>query len=270
MREDGDGSWWRATRTPDGPVSTRFVSRERGIEVQAWGPGAEWAIEAAPDLLGAGDSLDGFDPPRGPVRELHRRMPGLRITRSRAVLESVVPSVLEQKVAGTLARSAHRALVNGLGEPAPGPGRLRVPPDPRVLAVAPSFVMHRFGIEMRRAGVIRELARRSDRLERLAELSPEEARARLTSLPGIGPWTAAEVAIIALGDADAVSAGDYHLKHTVAWVLTGQARSTDERMLELLEPFAGHRGRVLRLLTASGLHAPRFGPRQPLFRIEKL
>jgi hypothetical protein len=32
-------------------------------------------------------------------------------------------------------------------------------------------------------------------------------------------------------------------------------------MLELLEPYAGQRGRVQRLLEASGIRMPRFGPR---------
>jgi 3-methyladenine DNA glycosylase/8-oxoguanine DNA glycosylase len=87
------------------------------------------------------------------------------------------------------------------------------------------------------------------------------ARERLQAFPGVGPWTAAEVARIALGDADAVSVGDYHLPHLVGWALAGEARGTDERMLELLEPYRGQRGRVQLLLEASGLHAPRYGPR---------
>jgi 3-methyladenine DNA glycosylase/8-oxoguanine DNA glycosylase len=270
MRADPDGSWWRASATPDGPATTRFAPSGDGVLVEAWGPGAPWALEAAPDLLGARDSLDGFDPPCGPIRELHRRMPGLRITRSRAVFEALVPTVIEQKIAGKLARAAYRAMVHALGEPAPGPGRLRVPPSPEVLAATPYFVLHRFGIEMRRAGVIRELARRAPRLDRLTELNPREARDRLASFPGLGPWSAGEVSIIALGDADAVSVGDYHLPHSVAWLLAGEPRATDDRMLELLEPFAGHRGRVLRLITASGIGAPRFGPRQPLRRIARI
>ena len=69
---------------------------------------------------------------------------------------------------------------------------------------------------------------------------------------------------MALGDADAVSLGDYHLPHLVAWALAGKPRGSDELMLELLEPYRGHRGRVLRLLQLAGITAPRFGPRMPL------
>jgi hypothetical protein len=50
----------------------------------------------------------------------------------------------------------------------------------------------------------------------------------------------------------------------VAWALAGQPRGDDARMLELLEPFAGHRGRVCALLERAGIGAPRFGPRMPI------
>jgi 3-methyladenine DNA glycosylase/8-oxoguanine DNA glycosylase len=86
-------------------------------------------------------------------------------------------------------------------------------------------------------------------------------------MPGIGPWTAAEVVRLALGDPDAVSVGDFHLPNLVSWLLAGEPRGTDERMLELLAPYAGHRGRVQLLLEASGAHAPRYGPRMELDQI---
>jgi 3-methyladenine DNA glycosylase/8-oxoguanine DNA glycosylase len=85
--------------------------------------------------------------------------------------------------------------------------------------------------------------------------------AALRAFAGIGPWTAAEVGIRALGDPDAVSVGDYHLPNLVCWALAGEPRGTDERMLELLEPYRGQRGRVARLLELSGLRAPRYGSR---------
>ena len=87
---------------------------------------------------------------------------------------------------------------------------------------------------------------------------------RLLAFPGVGPWTAAKVAMVALGDADAVPVGDYHLPHSIGYALEGTVRSTDERMLELLEPYRGHRARVVRLITSAGIAAPRFGPRKPL------
>ena len=88
-----------------------------------------------------------------------------------------------------------------------------------------------------------------------------DAYARLRALPLVGPWTAAEVGLRALGDSDAVSVGDFHLAHAVCWALVGEPRGTDARMLELLAPFAGQRARVIRLVETAGIEAPRRGPR---------
>ena len=239
--------------------------------MQAWGPGADHALDAAPAVLGAADDLDGFTPGRGLVAEVHHRLPGLRIGRTGAVFASLLPSVLEQKVVSKQARASYRGLVLALGEAAPGPlPGLRLQPSPEVLAATPSWAFHPYGIEMRRAGVIRFAAARSGRVEETAAMAPDDARRRLTVFPGVGAWTAAEVALAALGDADAVSVGDFHLPHLVSWVLAGEPRGNDERMLELLEPYRGHRGRVIRLLEAAGFAAPRFGPRLPLQRISAI
>ena len=80
-------------------------------------------------------------------------------------------------------------------------------------------------------------------------------------IPGIGRWTIAEVTRVAYGDPDAVSIGDFHMPNLVAWALAREPRADDARMLELLEPYRGQRGRVQRLLEVSGIRAPRYGPR---------
>ena len=84
------------------------------------------------------------------------------------------------------------------------------------------------------------------------DLPLPEAYARLLAVPGIGPWTAAEVAVRALGDDDAVSVGDFHIPNLVAWALAGERRGDDARMLELLEPYRGRRALVVRLLELGG------------------
>ncbi len=263
------GAWWRATRTPLGPAATRVERLDGQIRVTAWGPGAAWAVETAPEVLGCRDSLDGFDPPPGLIRDLHRHHPGLRITRSRAVFESLLPTILEQKVISSTARAAYRGIVRAWGEAAPGPYPLLLPPDPRVIARTPYFEFHRFGVEMKRANIARGAASRARRVEETLSMIPAEARRTLQAIPGVGPWTSAKVAMVAHGDADAVPVGDYHIPHTVAWALAGEARGTDARMLELLEPYRGHRGRVIRLLVGAGIGAPRFGPKMPIRSFER-
>jgi 3-methyladenine DNA glycosylase/8-oxoguanine DNA glycosylase len=269
MRRDRSGAWWRATLTPDGPASACYEQRGAAVAVRAWGPGAAWCLETAPELLGARDHLDGFEP-AGLVGELHRRLPGLRIARSLAVFEAMVPTILEQKVTGREARASYRALVRAWGAPAPGPEPLLVPPGPELLARAPYWEFHPLGVEMKRANAIRSAATRAARLEAVAALPPAEARQRLQAVPGVGPWTAAEVALVALGDPDAVPVGDFHLPHLVSSALAGEPRGTDERMLELLAPFAGHRGRVIRLLARSGHWSPRRGPRMAVRSFKRI
>jgi 3-methyladenine DNA glycosylase/8-oxoguanine DNA glycosylase len=269
VRAEQPGVWWRATRTPEGPATTRLEPLGEGVRVTAWGPGAGWAVQAAPDLLGCRDSLDGFEPRPGLIRELHRRFRGLRIIRSRAVFEALLPSILEQKVVGLEAQASYRAIVRAWGEPAPGPFELRLPPSPETLAAKRPFEFHPFGVEGRRAMVVLEAARHAGRLEEAVDMDPLQAARRLRTVPGVGPWTAARVAMAALGDADAVPVGDYHLPHMVSWALAGEPRGTDDRMLELLAPYAGHRGRVLRLLLAARIEAPRFGPKLALRSIAR-
>lgn len=257
-----DRGCWRASRTPDGPSTTALTVAAGFVEAEAWGPGAAWALEHLPDLLGASDSThDEFDPPPGLVREL-RRGSCVRIGRSLAVAEALVPTVLEQRVTGPGARRSWRWLVHRLGEPAPGPvAELRLPPAPAVLAATPSWVFHRASVERSRAETITGAMARACRLEEATTMAMPDAHRRLQAFPGVGPWTANEVALVALGDPDAVSVGDFHLKNLVSYALAGEPRGTDERMLELLEPHRGHRARVVALLERAGIGAPRYGPR---------
>lgn len=259
------GACWRATNTPEGAATVHVVHRGGRLEVEAWGPGAVWAADHVPALVGLHDDAGGFDPFRHPVvASLHHRLQGARIGRTGAVCEALVPSILEQKVTGLEARRSFRALVRRLGRAAPGPAGLTLPPTAAVLAATPTWTFHRAGVERKRADTITRAMRRASRIEEATTMSPADAQRRLLAFPGVGAWTAAEVAVVALGDRDAVSVGDYHLKHQVSWALAGEARGTDERMLELLEPWAGHRARVVRLIVAGGVTAPRFGPRSPV------
>jgi 3-methyladenine DNA glycosylase/8-oxoguanine DNA glycosylase len=97
---------------------------------------------------------------------------------------------------------------------------------------------------------LRRLAIVARRLEETVSMSFETAYQRFRAVTGVGPWTAARIGLIALGDPDAVAVGDLHLPHLVTSALAGEPRGSDERMLELLEPFRGQRGRVIRLLMA--------------------
>lgn len=257
------GEIWRASRTPDGPATIRITVESGAFRVEAWGSAraAERALEDTPALLGFDDAPDAFRPTEPLLRQLVARLRGLRLGRSGRVMEALMPAILEQKVTGTEAWRAWRALIRTYSEPAPGPGDLRLPPDPERLAGLASWALHPLGVERRRAETLIRACRTAARLERLVDAPREAAEPALRTLPGVGPWTAAEVRARALGDPDAVSVGDFHLPHLVAWALAGEPRATDQRMLELLAPYAGQRARVIRLIEASGIRAPRYGPR---------
>jgi len=187
----------------------------------------------------------------------------------------MVVTICAQKVTGIEAKRSYRGIVRQWGEPAPaaegvpGAPRLHLLPDPTVLARQPSWAFHPLGLERKRAEALLRMAAAAGRLEAAADLADRVAARRLLrAVPGVGVWTSAEVALVALGDADAVSVGDYHLPNVASWHLAGEPRGTDERMLELLEPFRPHRGRVLRLLQLAG-GAPRYGPRMPLSQLEE-
>jgi 3-methyladenine DNA glycosylase/8-oxoguanine DNA glycosylase len=267
-------AWW-TTRTAHGPATMRLSVATGTLTAEAWGAGAELALERAGRLVGVEPArartaaLATVD--HGRIAGLARRHPGVRTLRTEAVFEALVAAIMEQKVTGSEAHRVWYQLIRAYGEPAPGPAGdlgLRLLPAPATLARLPYYAYHPLGLERRRAELIRAIAARASWFEAIVDLPLPEAYARLLAVPGIGPWTAAEVAVRALGDDDAVSVGDYHIPNLVAWALAGERRGDDARMLELLEPYRGRRALVVRLLELGGAGAPRRGPRLAPRRID--
>ncbi|MGD0249190.1 MAG: DNA-3-methyladenine glycosylase 2 family protein, partial [Candidatus Limnocylindrales bacterium] len=263
---------WLARRTAAGPASLRIwtVPGEAAVRAQAWGPGASLALEAVPGLAGLLDDSSELVPHHPLVRDLQRRFPGLRLPRTGQLLGPLVAAVIGQKVTFGEAHATYARLLRRLGDPAPGPMALLLAPTGASLASVPYFEFHPMALERRRADVLRRIGHLEWRIEALTSGPPNEAYLRLQEIPGIGPWTAAEATRVAFGDPDAVSLGDAHLPDLVAWALAGEPRADDARMLELLAPYMGQRGRVVGLLKASQIKIPRFGPRFAPRHIERL
>lgn len=254
QRSFPDGTLWRTTRMTSGTATVKLSQTDlHNLRCDAWGDGAEEAVAQAPDLLGCTrDTVDDFEPTFPEVAEAHRRTPGLRIPRTGRVFEALAPSILEQRVLTREAqRSWHRAIAQW-GDDAPGPaaGILKVPLSAEQVCRQPAWQWHRLGVDDKRTQALLRAARAAERLDECAELDKLEAAGRILSLAGIGPWTLAETAQRALGDADALSVGDLYLAPAVGMALTGR-RTDDAGMVELLEPWRPHRYRFVRLLFLS-------------------
>ncbi|MBB2937291.1 3-methyladenine DNA glycosylase/8-oxoguanine DNA glycosylase [Amycolatopsis bartoniae] len=263
FRAEESGVTWLTGNTKDGPGTLAFRRFADGeIEADAWGPGADRLLTGVPALLGADDDDSGFVAHHDPVARARRAMPGLRIGATGRVFDVLIPAVLEQKVTGYEARRSWRELCRWYGEPAPGPAPagMRVPPTPRAILSIVDWKWHKAGVDLSRRKALVFAAQVAHRLERAAELRGAEGRAWLQKVPGIGVWTAAEVAQRAWGDADAVSFGDFHIPTVVGYALLGEPLD-DAGLAEVLAPYAPQRQRAVRYLEAAGFQRPRFGPR---------
>ncbi|MCX5111566.1 DNA-3-methyladenine glycosylase 2 family protein [Streptomyces sp. NBC_00378] len=277
-RMTGDGTAWRASRTPAGPGTLRLTARGGRIEAAAWGPGGPWLLDRLPTLLGATDDPDAFRPRHRLLALTRHRRPGLRLLRTGLVMESLIPSILEQKVTTDEAYRAWRFLVRKYGTPAPGPTDraaftalgLHVMPDARTWSLIPSWEWHRAGVDAQRSGTILRAVRVARRLEEAAAMELPEAMARLELIPGIGPWTSAETLQRSNGAADAVTVGDLHLPGIVGHALAGNRDADDEEMLALLAPYEGQRHRATRLILLSGHTPARRAPRMTRGDIARL
>lgn len=257
-----DGVAWRACWTPDGPGTLRIAPEERAAVAQAWGPGAGWLVAQAPALVGAFDAgRDDFRPADPFCADLERQHRGLYLGRSGRLFDALVSGVFGQKVTGKEAGTQSRDLQRLLARPAPGPTAMLLPVSPSDLGSVGLPRLRGMGIDHQRASTLLRLAGLERQLQRLEGLDSDAARRGLLSIPGIGPWTAAAAIQTAFGAADEVQTGDYHLPNTVAWALAGEARADDARMLALLEPYRPHRGRLVGMIEAAGIAAPRYGPR---------
>jgi 3-methyladenine DNA glycosylase/8-oxoguanine DNA glycosylase len=247
----GSGSLWQASRTPDGPASLWLRAAEGRVRAAAWGAGSHWILERVEALLGLHDDPSSFAPPPGPMATLARRGRGLHLVRVPRVFDVLCPFILQQRVSFRDAARSHRHLSRALGEAAPGPPGLLLPLAPRHWLRLSSEDFRRAGIDGQRAGRLRSAAREVRAVEACASRDHAAARETLGRIPGCGPWTVGMVSGFALGDPDAVPVGDLHLPSLLANALVGEPRADDARMLELLEPYRGHRFRLVRLLLAT-------------------
>ena len=231
----------RASRTPAGPATLQAEHLGDRLEVEAWGPGADVGARAGPGHPRHPRRPDRLRPRRTPscsTSTARRRACGFR--RTGLVIEALIPAVLSQRVTGFEAKRSFRQLVERWGEPAPGPGGLLLPPEPQVIADLGYYELHVVGVEKRRADTLKRVERPREAARALAQRRADRSCGISSSrsqgsAPGPRPRWRASPSATPMRSAWATSTSSTSIAHALA----GEPRGTDERMLELLEPFAG-------------------------------
>lgn len=235
-------------------------------------PGEDTHVPVHP-LFGDEDRGHTVVPHHDAVTSAMRVYGSYRIPCTGTPYHDLLPAVLGQRVTAAEALGQWAEMCRRFGEPVDVDGdRMHAPPAPDVLAAVPYHELHLMGIDRHRAQTLRNVARHGERLISgwRPDGTPHERTMSLTLIDGVGVWTAAVAGFTAFCDPDALEVGDFHVKNTVAYALTGRHRGSDEEMCELLEPYAGQRQRVVKWLDMAGWRAPAHGPRRRNVPIARL
>ena len=185
-----------------------------------------------------------FQAPLHPLlQQLDRHLAGLRVVAVPWAFDTLLGYVLQQRVSYAEASRSYLELSRHQARVAPGPLSLLLPPQLEEFSL--SWICSK-GVDEKRASTLLRLPQLRNILE--GPPQAQSAAEAMLRLRGLGPWTVQAVIGQALGDADALPTGDLHFPHLVSYKLTGVRWSTDERMLELLQPYRPSRFRALRLL----------------------
>ncbi len=144
--------------------------------------------------------------------------PGLRVPGTWDGFEIAVRAILGQQISVKAANTLCGRIVKTVGEPlqeVEDDNLTTLFPQPERLAEAD---LSDIGLMPSRAKAVRALARavRDGELQFSTPVELDEAVDVLTSLPGIGPWTANYIAMRALREPDAFPAGDLALRRAAA------------------------------------------------------
>ncbi|MFN8607032.1 MAG: hypothetical protein U0931_05850 [Vulcanimicrobiota bacterium] len=236
----GRQAFVRAFWSQSGPCTLALRQSGQEIEAELVGPGAELVRHWLPQMFTFKPQDLPADCPHAGLRQLARRLAGLKVGPFPWLFDIIQSIILQQRVAFEDAASSFRRLVDRYGQPAPGPLPLKLPLSPEQWLALGINRIQEMEVDPKRART----------LLRTAELGLHPDPVKLGATRGVGPWTLQSVLGFGLGNPDAVPIGDLHLPRVVAEFF-GQRPGGDERLLELLEPYRGLRFRVIQWIMAA-------------------
>jgi DNA-3-methyladenine glycosylase II len=224
-----DGAYLRVLQVAEHPMLVRVVSQKPGaltVTLEGEGAGHAGALETVRRILGTDATLKEFD--RGAaripwLRPLARRMRGVKPPRYPTLWEACVNAIVFQQVSIHAAGAILQRYVVALGSPF----KLREGvtlyafPDAEVTLRADDAELRAVGLSANKIATLRRVAEAlssgtlDDRM--LEERTSLEATALLTSIKGIGPWTATVILLRGLGRLDVFPMNDSGVAGSVAF-----------------------------------------------------
>lgn len=240
-------------------VQTSTNVEAQHLQVVLVGPGSEILAPKIFSMFGLHDRPDKFLP-EGTAKRLVEKFRGTHLPVTPVMFSKLVQIVLQQLVSWQDASATWRQIVKRYGQPSDDSDLIACPTAKKLLTLG-YYDLVSCGALPKQARLILKLALQADRIERLAQTDRDKLGRWLLSVPGVGPWTVDYVLGFALGEPDVVIRGDFAIPDYVSWFLIRQPMSSDQQMAELLQPFVGHRFRLVHLIMQSGVKPPRRGPR---------
>ncbi|AHH94276.1 DNA-3-methyladenine glycosylase 2 [Kutzneria albida] len=223
VEEVTEGGYARTLRLAHGPATARLTPNPEHVECSLWLADLRdlgSAVSRLRRLLdldadpAACDELLAGDPA---LAASVAATPGIRLPGAVDGSEVVLRALLGQQVSVAAARTALTRLVTELGEPLQTPdGSLtRLFPTPEAIAAHAGELLT--GPRRRTDTVLSvSAALANGSLTVDVGRDPEELRAELEALPGVGPWTAGYVVMRVLGMTDVLLTGDLALRKGAA------------------------------------------------------
>jgi DNA-3-methyladenine glycosylase II len=161
---------------------------------------------------------------------------GLARNRAGSHFEHIAQAIVHQQLSGKAAATIHGRLLALYGGRAPTPRQLATTPQPKLRGV---------GLSERKAEYLKDLAahagHRSRPLEKLDLMDDSEVIETLTSIRGIGTWTAQMFLMFRLGRPDVLPTTDLGVQKAVQLLYGLRKLPTPERVAKVGAAWAPYR-----------------------------